>query len=180
MRFPGLILASVVLLFLTACGGSDGNGDDDGSSPSSSDSTQSSSDEPSSDDGSSEGASDDESSSDEASEDEATETGSVEDLEEAFTGYTKAFFQGKHDKALEYYTDECQEQTQLEEFEAGAAAVKDAYAADFKLTITSADVKDDTGKVEATYGIPEVDEAHEGDGYDWLYVDGEWRLNACY
>jgi hypothetical protein len=178
MRILGLTLASLALL-LSACGGSDGNGDDEGSSPSSSESSQdgASQDGESSSDGES---SDGESGDDESSEGTEEAQGSVEDLEKAFTDYTKAFFQGKDDKALEYYTEECQEQILLAEFAAAAKSVKDAYAADFKLTITSADVQDNTGKVEATYGIPEIDEAHADDEYEWVYEDGEWLLDECF
>ncbi len=182
MRILGLTLASLALL-LSACGGSDGNGDDEGASPSSSESSQdgASQDGESDDDESGDGESGDGESGDEgSSEGTDEEQGSVEDLEKAFTDYTKAFFQGKDDKALEYYTDECQEQILLEEFALAAKSVKDAYAADFKLTITSADVQDNTGKVEATYGVPEIDEAHADDEYDWVYEDGEWLLEACF
>jgi hypothetical protein len=183
MRFLGLTLASLALL-LTACGGSDDNGDDEGSSPSSSESSQdgaSQDGESSSDDESGDGEPDDGESDDEgSSEGSEEEQGSVEDLEEAFTDYTKAFFQGKDDKALEYYTEECQERMQLEEFAAAAASLKENYARDFKLTITNADVQDNTGKVEATYGISDIDETQPEPGYDWVYEDGEWLLEACF
>ncbi len=159
MRFPGLILVSVSLLILSACGASDG--DDAGSPSSTNESTSSQDGEPS------------------TTETSDAETATTEGLEEAFTTYTKAFLQAKADKAYELVSQRCQEATDRKGFADASEQLTETYGKDFKLTITGSDLDGDRGKVEATYGDPVLNQLLTTDKYDWLYDTGRWLLDGC-
>ena len=102
---------------------------------------------------------------------------SEDDLRDRAETFYAAFFEADNDTAYPMLTDRCQGEYSEEQFGALLDTAVEIYGA-VEVEIDSIKVDGNEGRIDATTGVPALDEPGDGEP-QWVFEDGEWKSDAC-